>query len=329
MEFTVDRSLPVPIRTQLQGLIEYGIACGELAPGEMLPSVRDLAEQAGVAPMTVSQVYRDLKAAGLIETRPGSGTFVTGAGPGRGGGRRDTTELHRRIHALLDEGAALGIGAAEIVSLVNASAFYRDSIGNRARVAMIGLFPEATASYARVIAQRLGSGATVEPLTIAALERDPDIRARANSADVVVTFANRRRDVAALVPNTKVVAVSFIPSEDTRRALASLDSLARVAAISRFPDFLPIMKAGILRFAPHVPEIEGAMLDMPDLDALLARSNAVIFATGAEAVAARVRPGVPAFEYRHAPDAADIERLVAPLLRTAANPQSTDKREAS
>lgn len=328
MEFTVDRTLPVPIRTQLQGLIEYGIACGELAPGEVLPSVRDLAEQVGVAPMTVSQVYGDLKAAGLIETRPGSGTFVAGSGAGRGT-RRDTGELHRRIDALLDESSALGISASELVSLVNASAFYRDSIGNRTRVVMIGLFAEATASYARVIAQRLGSGATVEPLTVAAVERDPEIRARANSADVAVTFANRRREVAALVPNTKVVAVSFIPSEDTRRALASLDSLARVAAVSRFPDFLPIMKAGIRRFAPHVPEIEGATLDTPGLDALLARSDAVIFATGAEAAAKLVRPGIPAFEYRHAPDAADIERLIAPLMRGAATPPSTEKREAS
>ena len=33
--------------------------------------------------MTVSQVYGDLKAAGLIETRPGSGSFVTSSGHAR------------------------------------------------------------------------------------------------------------------------------------------------------------------------------------------------------------------------------------------------------
>jgi len=60
MEFSVDRDLPVPLRTQLQGLIEYGIACGELTAGELLPSVRAMAERIGVAPMTVSQVYADL-----------------------------------------------------------------------------------------------------------------------------------------------------------------------------------------------------------------------------------------------------------------------------
>ena len=41
MEFSVDRDLPVPLGAQLRGLIEYGIACGELVPGEPLPSVRD------------------------------------------------------------------------------------------------------------------------------------------------------------------------------------------------------------------------------------------------------------------------------------------------
>ena len=33
----------------------------------------------------------------------------------------------------------------------------------------------------------------------------------------------------ALVPNTKVVSISFTPSEETRMALAALDSLSRVA----------------------------------------------------------------------------------------------------
>ena len=76
MRFQVDRDLPVPLGVQLRGLIEYGIACGELSIGERLPSVRELADAIGVAPMTVSQVYRDLKKAGLIEARSGSGTFV-------------------------------------------------------------------------------------------------------------------------------------------------------------------------------------------------------------------------------------------------------------
>ena len=174
--------------------------------------MRELAESIGVAPMTVSQVYADLKAEGLIETRPGSGTFVTDSLQARLAARPEATQLHRHIDALIDAGLAPGIRPAELVSLVSARAFYRESIGERMRIVMIGLFQEATASYARFIAARLGNGVTVEPLTISAIERDTETRARANSADLAITFANRQREVVALVPNTKVV-----PSASPRR----------------------------------------------------------------------------------------------------------------
>jgi DNA-binding transcriptional regulator YhcF (GntR family) len=315
MEFAVDRKLPVSLRTQLQGLIEYGIACGELVAGELLPSVRELAERIGVAPMTVSQVYADLKAAGLIETRPGSGSFVTASARTRFATRPEASDLHDRIDALIDTGIALGIRPAELASLVSARAFYRDSIGARTRIVMIGLFTDATASYARFIAARLGSGITVEPLTISAIECDADVRARANSADLAVTFVNRQREVMALVQNTKVVSIAFTPSEETRKSLAALDSLARVAVISRFPDFLPIMKAGVQRFAPHVAQLTGATLETPELEQVLAAADVVVFASGAEEVIAKLHTDVPAIEYRHAPDTAEIERVLVPLIK--------------
>jgi DNA-binding transcriptional regulator YhcF (GntR family) len=316
MDFAVDRKLPVPLRTQLHGLIEYGIACGELAPGELLPSVRELAERVGVAPMTVSQVYTDLKSAGLIETRPGSGSFVTSSGRARLAARPEATKLNRQIDALIDAGIRGGIRPAELASLVSARAFYRDSIGIKTRIVMIGLFADATASYARFIAARLGAGVTVEPLTISAIERDAEARARANSADLAVTFVNRQREVMVLVHNTKVVSIAFTPSEETRKELAALDSLARVAAISRFPDFLPIMKAGIQRFAPHVAQLTGATLETPELDHVLAAADVVVFSSGAEAIMSKLQAGIPAIEYRHAPDTAEIERVLVPLIKT-------------
>ncbi|MBM7044677.1 MULTISPECIES: GntR family transcriptional regulator [Rhizobium] len=317
MEFFVDRELPVPLRTQLQGLIEYGIACGELAPGETLPSVRELAEKVGVAPMTVSQVYADLKSAGLIDTRPGSGTFVGDSYQARLAGRADASGLHRYIDKLIDESRELGIRPAELVSLISARIFYRDSIGPRMRIVMIGIFPEATASYARFIAGRLGTGVTVEPLTVSAIEREVDAKARVNSADLAITFTNRLREVSVLVPNTKVVAISFTPSEETRMALASLDSLASIAVVSRIPDFLPIMKSGVQRFAPHVREVAAATLETPGLDAMLAHATVVIYASGTESIVNRIPAGMQAIEYRHAPDTADIERVIVPILRAA------------
>src|SRR6185295_3873477 len=108
MKLTVDRDLPVPIGVQLRGLIEYGIACGELLKGERLPSVRELADTAGVAPMTVSQVYRELKQAGLIAAQPGSGTFVIGS-PQTSAISGVGSDFNRRVDLLIEEGLAMGL----------------------------------------------------------------------------------------------------------------------------------------------------------------------------------------------------------------------------
>ena len=330
MDFRIDRDLQVPLRLQLKGMIEYGIACGELLVGEPLPSVRELAESVGVAPMTVSLVYRDLKKEGLIETRPGAGTYVADSSQARMAAQPVVVALHRQIDDLIDQALNMGIRSNDLGALINARLSYRLSLGRRVSVVMVGLFPEATSSYARFIAARLGSGATVEAMTVYDIQRRPDLRDRAGSADLALTFANRHREVSTLLPNTKVVSIRFIPSEQTRLALASLDPMSRVTVISRFPDFLPIIKSGVQRFAAHVGDISAAALDDPQAATLAAASSVVVYSTGAEAAAKLVRAGAQAFEYRHTPDPGDIERLVMPFVtQSAAGADLFSKREAS
>ncbi|MGV8856659.1 MAG: GntR family transcriptional regulator [Devosia sp.] len=329
MEFLIDRTLPVPIRQQLKGVIEYGIACGDLLVGDALPSVRELAEQAGVAPMTVSQVYRDLKKDGLIDSRPGSGTYVADSSQARMAAKTDIVALHRQIDALIDNAMNMGVRTSDLAALFNARLSYRIRLGQRVSVVMVGLFPEATASYARFIAAQLGGNATVEPMTIDAILRDGDAKDRAGSADLVVTFANRHREVSSLLPNTNVVSIRFIPAEPTRMALAALDPLARVVVVSLFPDFLPIIKAGVQRFAAHVQNIAAATIDDADIAAVLAGADVVVFSTGAEAATEIAKPGTPVIEYRHTPDPGDIERVVMPFIATASQQAPIERKEAS
>lgn len=52
------------------------ITTGDLAPGDRLPTVRDLAADLGVSPATVSHAWQTLAAAGLITSRGRSGSFV-------------------------------------------------------------------------------------------------------------------------------------------------------------------------------------------------------------------------------------------------------------
>ncbi|MGI3901846.1 MAG: GntR family transcriptional regulator [Janthinobacterium lividum] len=311
IRLSLDRSLPVPLGLQLRGLIEYGIACGEFRAGDRLPSVRDLAEEAGVAPMTVSQVYRDLKRAGLIEARAGSGTYVAQR---RGPAAGEHSGFHRRLDALIDEGLSLGLTTGEIAGRVAARLSTRGGSGRPRSLVLVGIFPAATAAYARAVAEALGPAVAVEAVTLDRLENDPAARGRGCAADLVLAMAHRRRDVEALLPGARVATISFIPSEATRRALASLASRTRVLAVSRFPDFLPLMRPGVMRFASHVAEVVAALIDDADLDARLGACDVLVYATGAEAVLDRLPPGVAAIEYRHSPDPGDIDRIVRPML---------------
>jgi GntR family transcriptional repressor for pyruvate dehydrogenase complex len=49
---------------------------GELAPGDRIPSERDIAEQLGVSRTAVREALIAMEVMGLIESRPGDGTFV-------------------------------------------------------------------------------------------------------------------------------------------------------------------------------------------------------------------------------------------------------------
>ncbi|MBQ8305808.1 MAG: GntR family transcriptional regulator [Blautia sp.] len=67
----------IPIYLQVIRVIERDIVTGRLAPGDKLPSARDLALVHGINPNTAARVYRELEQSGVCFTRRGLGTFVT------------------------------------------------------------------------------------------------------------------------------------------------------------------------------------------------------------------------------------------------------------
>jgi DNA-binding transcriptional regulator YhcF (GntR family) len=74
--FRIDPNAEVPVGLQLTWRLRALIRTGELAAGERLPSVRRLAEWAGVNVGTVRGVYESLEEDGLVVTRHGQGSFV-------------------------------------------------------------------------------------------------------------------------------------------------------------------------------------------------------------------------------------------------------------
>jgi DNA-binding transcriptional regulator YhcF (GntR family) len=76
MQLWFARGSEVSIREQLVTQIVLGILGGDLAPGQRLPSTRELARRFHLHPNTVSAGYRQLARDRWVENRRGSGVFV-------------------------------------------------------------------------------------------------------------------------------------------------------------------------------------------------------------------------------------------------------------
>ena len=67
----------IPIYTQIIDEMTMRIASSAYAPGDKLPSVRDLALDAGVNPNTMQRALAELERRGLVNAQRTSGRFVT------------------------------------------------------------------------------------------------------------------------------------------------------------------------------------------------------------------------------------------------------------
>ena len=76
MIIELDMNSSIPIYVQLRNQIVMGIGHGELKPGESLPTVRQLAEDAGVNTMTVYKTYQIFKTEGYINIDRWHGAVV-------------------------------------------------------------------------------------------------------------------------------------------------------------------------------------------------------------------------------------------------------------
>lgn len=77
----IDPRAALPIWAQIEEGLRRLVGAGGLRPGRPLPSVRDLARELRVNPMTVSKAYRRLADAGVVVVRRGEGTFVADGPP--------------------------------------------------------------------------------------------------------------------------------------------------------------------------------------------------------------------------------------------------------
>jgi GntR family transcriptional regulator len=116
----VDPTLPTPIWSQIEEAVRYLVASGALAPGDLMPSVRDLAREQRINPNTVAKAYQRLVEAGVLETRRGEGTFVAEKPPAMPAAERARV-LREGATRLATLAVNLGASRAEATSALQAA----------------------------------------------------------------------------------------------------------------------------------------------------------------------------------------------------------------
>ena len=101
IEFELDQSSGIATYLQLVQQVHDALRLGLLEPGDRLPTAQQVVAKLAINPNTVLKAYRDLEREGLVQGRPGQGTFVTGtmAGTDRAVQARFLAEITRWLRS--------------------------------------------------------------------------------------------------------------------------------------------------------------------------------------------------------------------------------------
>ena len=116
IEFVLDGRSKVNTYVQLIQQVKQALRVGLLTAGDQLPKVRDVAQSLAINPNTVLKAYRELEIEGLVEGRPGVGTFVRRTVASSS--LADQTELREELVAWLHRARAAGLTPEDVTALV-------------------------------------------------------------------------------------------------------------------------------------------------------------------------------------------------------------------
>ncbi len=118
MLFRIQPNNGIPIYDQVVRQVKFGVAAGAIVPGELVPSVREMAKQLAINPNTVSRAYRQLQDDEVLEQIRGTGLQV--AQDAKKLCRTERSELVReRLRGVLSEARRGGLSDEEITKIFN------------------------------------------------------------------------------------------------------------------------------------------------------------------------------------------------------------------
>ena len=118
MKILISNTSDSPLYQQIKDQIKDAILKGELAAGDVLPSIRAFANDIKVSVLTVRRVYDDLEQEGFVTSQVGIGTFVSA---GNVELLRDSRRrvVEQKMQDMIQAAKSLGIGKEELTHMLD------------------------------------------------------------------------------------------------------------------------------------------------------------------------------------------------------------------
>lgn len=114
IEYRIDRRSGTPTYLQIVEQTRQALRLALPVPGDQLPTAREVVEATAINPNTVLKAYRELEREGLVEPRPGLGTFVRAT---LGTGTAADAALRAELVAWLGKAHAAGLEREYVAAL--------------------------------------------------------------------------------------------------------------------------------------------------------------------------------------------------------------------
>ena len=243
MKYNINPESGIPIYRQLADIIFAEIKSGSIKSGSKLPTVRELAKEAGVARGTVKRAYEELRRDGAVEMTQGRGTFAKYA-PESGKSRKD--RAMDAIDKMLDTLRELELSPSEAQIFVELRLREYARRGDRARVALVECTPEILGQIAESL-REIG-GAEVRSFLLSDILSYP--YKLSDDADIILTTQNHAAELEKALPEEKkLMRAALALRPESVREIAALPPNAAVGIVCKSPRFGALMAAALKNYS--------------------------------------------------------------------------------
>ncbi len=269
----IDRSLQVPIHTQVANAIRFKIGNGNFRKGDRLPPTRVLAQQLSISFHTVRKAYVELAQDGIISALPGSGYTVKNAEP------LDKSERMERGASLfsnaLKKAVGLGLDEYEIEYLFGEQLQQLDSSDTSSKIVVAAPYKE------------LGQACAIQMAT--AFQREChscslDELGKHGDADLIIVPFRNVKQVLSMVTRSDVIGIAYDLDESALSQIARMMDHETLGLVTRYSDAVASLTKELRDLTRFAGPVVAVSVEEGDsfLASLIRECDVMVYTQGAE-----------------------------------------------